>query len=116
MRKKILTKRKKRSVKAMLLATAMMVSLSAGAGVSAKTVTDPSGDWIRAKNGKWWYQYTDGTWPTDSWLRVNGKWYHFDKAGWMQTGWVKDGTDWYYLNANGSMRTGWVKTGENWYY
>ena len=100
----------------MLLATAMMVSLSAGAGVSAKTVTDPSGDWIRAKNGKWWYQYTDGTWPTDSWLRVNGKWYHFDKAGWMQTGWVKDGNDWYYLNANGSMRTGWVKTGENWYY
>ena len=110
-------KRKKRSIKALLLSAAMMVSMSAGvAGVSAKTVKDPSGDWVRAKNGKWWYQYSDGTWPVDSWLLTNGKWYHFDKSGWMQTGWVKDGNDWYYLNANGSMRTGWVKTGENWYY
>lgn len=30
-------------------------------------------------NGKWWYQYSDGSWPATSWRRINGSWYYFDR-------------------------------------
>lgn len=32
-------------------------------------------------NGKWWYQYSDGSWPSTSWRRINGSWYYFDSNG-----------------------------------
>ena len=32
-------------------------------------------------NGKWWYQYSDGSWPATSWRRINGSWYYFDSEG-----------------------------------
>lgn len=38
--------------------------------------------WIKdASNGKWWYQYSDGSWPATSWRRINGSWYYFDSNG-----------------------------------
>lgn len=38
--------------------------------------------WIKdTSNGKWWYQYSDGSWPATSWRRINGSWYYFDSNG-----------------------------------
>lgn len=38
--------------------------------------------WIyNQNNGKWWYQYSDGSWPATSWRRINGSWYYFDSNG-----------------------------------
>lgn len=38
--------------------------------------------WIKdTSNGKWWYQYSDGSWPSTSWRRINGSWYYFDSNG-----------------------------------
>ena len=105
-----------RRLTAVLLAAALFMSLFVNAGVSAKTASDASGKWVHAKNGKWWYRYSDGTWPAASWLQVGGKWYHFNAKGWMQTGWIRDGGDWYYLGIGGSMRTGWVRDNGKWYY
>ena len=98
---------------AVLLAAVLFVNLFVFTDASAKT---RSGTWVRAKNGKWWYRYEDGTWPADDWLKYNNRWYHFDKTGWMQTGWLRDGKDWYYLNRSGAMRTGWIKYAKSWYY
>lgn len=79
------------------------------------------GTWIQAKDGRWWYQHTDGQYMTNGWERINGKWYRFDKEGWMQTGWVQDRRNfdpcyWYYLGEDGAMVTGWFLDGDTWYY
>ena len=45
--------------------------------------------WIyNQNNGKWWYQYSDGSWPSTSWRRINGSWYYFDGEGY----WVDNNT------------------------
>lgn len=88
-------------------------------------------------NGSWWYQYKNGSYPSNGWAYIDDTWYYFDSAGWMQTGWVLSSGSWYYLNSsgamlngwqwingswyylspsNGAMATGWVKEGENWYW
>ena len=45
--------------------------------------------WIyNESNGKWWYQYSDESWPATSWRRINGSWYYFDSDGY----WVDNNT------------------------
>lgn len=39
-------------------------------------------------NGSWWYQYKNGSYPSNGWAYIDDAWYYFDSAGWMQTGWV----------------------------
>lgn len=74
-----------------------------------------SGSWV-SSGGKWWYRYSDGSYPINRWTVINGAWYHFDNAGWMQTGWLRDGSNWYYLDTSGVMRTGWIKEKNTWYH
>ncbi|MBQ3665500.1 MAG: fibronectin type III domain-containing protein [Lachnospiraceae bacterium] len=58
--------------------------------------------WKRNHKG-WWYQNSDGSYPKDTWKKIDGKWYHFDENGYMQTGWYKEDDTYYYLKENGSM-------------
>lgn len=88
-------------------------------------------------DGSWWYQYKNGSYPSNGWAYIDDAWYYFDSAGWMQTGWVLSNGSWYYLNSsgamlkgwqwingswyylspsNGAMATGWLKEGQNWYW
>ena len=71
--------------------------------------------WIKSGN-KWWYRYSNGSYPKSVWEYIDGKWYHFDAKGWMQTGWIKLSGKWYYLNGSGAMQTGWEKVNGKWYY
>ena len=66
--------------------------------------------WVLNNTG-WWYQESDGTYPANTWKKINETWYHFDANGYMQTGWLNlDGT-WYYLNDDGSMaKDTWIGT------
>ena len=83
-----------------------------------ETPTDPVKDrWIN-QNGRWWWQFADGSWPANEWKVINGKWYAFDERGWMRTGWFLDSTKkWYYLDpVDGYMKTGWVLVNNKWYY
>lgn len=75
-----------------------------------------TGEWIKASNGKWWYRYSDGTYPSNGWAYINGNWYYFDSSGWMLTGWLKTGGKWYYLSSSGAMVTGWKQINGTWYY
>ena len=77
------------------------------------TVTTASAGWVES-NGRWWYEYNDGTWPASRWMTENGVKYYFDSAGWMVTGWKYINNAWYYFDKSGAMRTGWIKDGD-WY-
>lgn len=75
-----------------------------------------SGEWIYSSNGKWWYRYSDGSYPSNGWAYINGYWYHFDSNGWMDTGWITDNGKTYYLGTDGAMAIGWRQIGSYWYY
>ncbi len=92
-----------------------------GSSTTSKTL---AGSWKQNQNG-WWYQYTNGTWPSNSWVKfpVQGgeTWYYFNKDGYMATGWLFENNIWYYLDPqagtnNGRMMTGWQQIGGQWYY
>ena len=67
-------------------------------------------------NGSWWYQYKNGSYPSNGWAYIDDTWYYFDSAGWMQTGWVLSSGSWYYLNSSGAMLNGWQWINGSWYY
>lgn len=74
------------------------------------------GNWKKDSVG-WWYQFSDGSYPTNCWKNINGAWYHFNSKGYMETGWISSGGTWYYLNTNGAMvASQWVYDGGKWYY
>lgn len=73
------------------------------------------GRWVLSQ-GKWWYQYIDGTYPCSKWVSINREWYFFDSEGWMLTGWQQIDGSWYYMNSSGAMQTGWQNVGGAWYY
>lgn len=66
-----------------------------------------SGEWIESSDGKWWYRYSDGSYPSNGWDKIDGEWYYFDSDGWMETGWLYTDGNWYYLGSDGAMRKGW---------
>ena len=39
--------------------------------------------WVQNADGKWWYQYSDGSYPTTQWLMIKDKWYYFKSDGYM---------------------------------
>ena len=75
-----------------------------------------SGEWVQSSNGKWWYRYSDGTYPSNGWAYINGYWYYFDANGWMKTGWLTVNGKTYYLGTSGAMAIGWRQIGSSWYY
>lgn len=46
-----------------------------------------TGTWMKNSVG-WWYQYSNGSYPTNGWLEINNVWYCFDSVGYMRTGWI----------------------------
>ena len=72
---------------------------------TATATTVKSGKWL--PGGGWWYQYTDGTFPKDTFAEINGKTYYFDKSGYTVTGWQTINYYSYYFDSNGAMVTGW---------
>ena len=94
------------------------------------------GSWAY-QNGKWWWRYEDGGWPSNCFLTIGGAEYYFDSEGYAATGWryLSDGwhlfsgscahlkgwaaigSHWFYLDeTSGLMKTGWVLVNHNWYY
>ena len=105
-------KKLKKLCGAVLIAAFMLPQIALG---STDTAEAAGGKW--KKDGKkWWYSYSNGTYPKSKWEKIGGKWYHFDKWGYMQTGWQKISGKWYYFGSNGIMRTGWQKISKKWYY
>ena len=72
--------------------------------------------WKRNETG-WWWEESDGSYPTDRWKRVNNEWFYFDNRGYcLINRWFNDGQDWFYLDKRGAMVTGWMYINNRWYY
>lgn len=72
--------------------------------------------WQKTATG-WWYQNSDGSYPTNKWQKINEKWYFFNEDGYCLTNkWIKRGGAWYWLDNDGTMATGWKKINNEWYY
>lgn len=55
--------------------------------------------WKQDKNG-WWYQNSDGTYPTNTWKEINGKQYYFGSDGYMLSNTITP--DGYKVGADGA--------------
>lgn len=71
--------------------------------------------WIKSGN-RWWYRYSDGSYPKNEICQIGKSWYCFDAQGWMKTGWQYKDKNWYYFKADGAMQTGWLLEKGTWYY
>ena len=92
----------------------------------------------KGNDSGWWYEESDGSYPSESWKQIDGIWYYFDAAGYMVTGWRKISGVYYYFESSGAMAadkwigdyyvdasgawtetagsTGWVMRGGKWYF
>lgn len=72
--------------------------------------------WKRNDTG-WWWEESDGSYPTNSWKQINNEWFYFDERGYcLINRWFNDSKDWFYLDKRGAMVTGWMYIGNYWYY
>ena len=63
-----------------------------------------AGSWKQSADGRWWWDYGDGTWAAAEWLYISGKWYYFREDGYMATGWITLYNMTYYLDpVSGAM-------------
>ena len=51
---------------------------------------------------KWWYQNDDGSYPHDTWEKIDGKWYHFAEGGYLNIGWIEENGKSYILEEDGN--------------
>ena len=42
-----------------------------------------TGAWVRS-GSRWWYRYSDGTYPANELRKIGNSWFGFDAAGWME--------------------------------
>lgn len=76
-----------------------------GSTTTSSSPTSSAATWILDNVG-WWYRFSDGSYPTNGWLQINGVWYCFDAVGYMRTGWIQAGNAWYYCDTvSGGMVT-----------
>ena len=62
------------------------------------------------------YQWGDGTYCTNNWVRYRDHWFYFGNDQLMRTGWIqKDGT-WYFAADSGELQGGLLKINGNVYY
>lgn len=107
--------------------------------IQYENMASVSGTWQQNDKG-WWWQNTDGTYPTNAWRYINNAWYYFNADGYavtgdqeingnkftfdntscyMLSGWVYNTKDtaWYYYGTEyGDKKYGWQKIDGEWYY
>ncbi|WP_418617580.1 BspA family leucine-rich repeat surface protein [Slackia isoflavoniconvertens] len=75
-----------------------------------------SGTW-KGSAGKWWYQYSDGSYLKSCWKDIDGARYYFDESGYAKAGWAVIDDSWYWFDPSSSaMKTGWQSIGGTWYW
>lgn len=68
------------------------------------------GVWKRNNVG-WWYEYPNGSYPTNGWLSIKNVWYCFDHLGYLRLGWIQAGDGkWYYCDPREGSNQGAMMT------
>ena len=63
---------------------------------------DTSYGWRKTKEGAFWYQEKNGSFPKNQWKQIDGQWYHFNESGYMDHDkWI----GYYYVKSSGEMAT-----------
>ena len=87
-----------------------------GSGSGGSSVDEAgAGRWVYSRFGKWW-RFTDGTFPVNVRLRIDGKIYRFGPRGYVVTGWYREGDQWSYYGLDGAQALGWARIRGTWYY
>ena len=99
------------------------------AGATATEVPETEETQQTTKEGSWqfglgwWFQYSDGTYPANEFVEIDGATYHFDANGYMTTGWMRTTWEdtnyteaWYHFDNSGVMSTGWQFINGVWYH
>lgn len=77
--------------------------------------TTKNASWKHNNKG-WWYEYADGSYPKNTWEKLDA-WYYFDSRGYaLENTWKKLNGYWYYFNTDCRMATKWKKVDGYWYY
>ena len=97
---------------------------SADSGILEVVATDnPKGFWKRNDKG-WWWEDTNGNYPTNDWKQINGREYCFDSKGYLYTDCFIKSRDYakngkiYYVDANGAWDNEtykWQKDEKGWW-
>nr|WP_296534106.1 S8 family serine peptidase [uncultured Actinomyces sp.] len=87
-----------------------------GSGSGASGVAEAgAGRWVTSARGTWW-RFDDGTYPTSTRLRIDGKVYRFNARGYVVTGWSRVDGQWSYFGRDGAQAFGWTRIQGAWYY
>lgn len=80
-------------------------TLESGTTEIKKTVPPTTGKAQWKKNDKgWWYEYADGSYPTNKWLKIDNEWYYFNGSGYaLESKWLKWNAAWYWFDKDCKM-------------
>ena len=96
--------------------TPFTVGSGSGSGSGASGVAEAgAGRWVTSARGTWW-RFDDGTYPTNTRLRIDGKVYRFNARGYVVTGWSRVDGQWSYFGRDGAQAFGWTRIQGAWYY
>ncbi|MCF0105870.1 MAG: hypothetical protein HUJ53_03840 [Holdemanella sp.] len=82
--------------------------------IYVETANISRGSW-KTLNGRWVFQFEDGSYAENNRYLIGGKYYYFNGI-YMHTGWLNVEGDWWYYHADGHEASGWLKIGNDWYY
>ena len=93
------------------------IILTAAAALTIASASTALAGWHQEADGRYWYSYDDGSYPTNSVKTIDGYDYCFDANGYMLTGWQYVNFKWYYFDpVSGTKVYGWQFINGNWYY
>lgn len=83
-----------------------------------KLLVPPKVDEWKHNDKGYWYEYADGSYPTEKWLKLDGEWYYFNEKGYAYCDkWLEYKGKWYYFGAERNMLTdNWVNYKQKTYY
>lgn len=62
--------------------------------------TKKTGGWKKNSKG-WWYEYSDGSYVKNDWLKIDNRWYYFDDKGYAVKGYATiKGKKYYFAEKN----------------
>lgn len=89
---------------------AVVLALSAGSAF-----TSFAAGFTNTKDGVK-YQWGDGSYCTNNWVRYKDHWFFFGSDQIMRTGWIQRDNTWYFAADTGELQAGLIKVNGNAYY
>lgn len=83
--------------------------------IGANATTSFAAGWTHTSGG-WKYQWGDGSYCHDNWVRYKDHWFYFGGDQLMRSGWIQRDNTWYFAADSGELQGGIMKINGNVYY